>query len=120
MRQRAFDRRRYAIAADHGLRFDIQNRIGAEPGWKIHQAASYLVRIVPEIQRAARRRNAAFDNRILNWSIQLQRNRSNQVTEVVAHDECVAAFDSQLVEPGGFSESELAAFFDRGRRALVN
>src|SRR2546425_6462426 len=39
LRERPFDRSRYAITANHSLRFDIQSRIGAPPSGKINQAA---------------------------------------------------------------------------------
>ena len=50
----------------------------------------------------------------------MQGHRGHQITEVVAHDERVAAFDAQLVEPGGFSKGEFAAFLNRSCRSLIN
>src|SRR2546425_12176193 len=70
LRERPFDRSRYAITANHSLRFDIQSRIGAPPSGKINQAASNLVWIVSKVQSAARGRDAAFDDWLLDWAVE--------------------------------------------------
>ena len=100
MRQRSGDRGRHAVSANDGLAFDVENRIGAETIRIIKQATRDLVRIVSEIQRAARGRNSALHNRIGDWTIKSQVYRRDYVAQIVAHNQRVASFYAQLVEHG--------------------
>src|SRR6266446_4952786 len=120
MRQRAFDRSRHSITTNHGLRFNVQSRIGAQARGEINQSARDLVGIIPKVQSAARRRDATFDDRIFHRTIKLQGDRSHDVAEVVMHEESIAAFDAQFVEVRCLHKLELAALFDRGLRTLVD
>ena len=120
MRQRAFDRCRHAITTNHGLCFNVQSRIGAAPRGEINQPPSNLVWIVAKVQSAARGGDAAFDDRLLDRAVELHRQRSHHVAEIVTHDQGVAAFDAQLVEHGSLGEFELTALFDRRLRALID
>ena len=61
-------------------------QICAQAGWEINQSTGDLVWIVAKIQRAASGRDATFDHWILNRTIEQQRNRGDQITQVVPHD----------------------------------
>src|SRR5207302_10403239 len=100
MRQRARDGGRHAVSANDGVAFDVENRIGAETIRIIKQATRDLVRIVSEIQRAARGGNSALHNRIADWPIEPQVYRSHDIAKIVAHNQRVASFYAQLVEHG--------------------
>src|SRR6185369_2532530 len=120
MRKRAINQGGDPIAPDYGLAFNIQYRIGAEPRRVVDQAACDLVRTVPAVERSLRGRNSSLNNRGLDRSIETQVDRSDYIAKVVAHDERIAAFHTQLVEHRRFRKLELAAFFDRCFRALIN
>src|SRR5438132_10563651 len=120
MRERSLNRGGYAIAANKGLAGDIQDRIRVQARRKIDQAASDLEWVIAKIQRPPRRGDAAFDQRVPYFAVKLQIHRRYQISEVVPHNQSVAAFDAELVEYRSLRKLEFAAFFNRSLRTLID
>src|ERR1043166_2790722 len=109
----------HAIAPDLRLALNIENGIGVAARRKIYQRARDVVAIVSEIKRAAGRSDSAGDRRVVNWAIQLQRDRAGQVGEIVSHYERVSSLDTQPAKQRRAREALLSAFLDRLTAARV-
>src|ERR1044072_5256413 len=85
----------HAITSDLRLALDVENRIRVAARRQIDECSRDVVTIVAEVKRAAGGRDSSRDRRIVYWSIQLKRNRSDQVGEIVSYHERISSFNSQ-------------------------